>query len=1048
MGADGRNRAIETAILTFASIGAPYVLLQSAGSTMFLLIHGAENLPEVYLWVGLFTGALVWLFGQLGAHLNPRRVLVTTLLARAAVAVGLKAAASLGYTSEVAFAAAVWSRVDILVGGLSLWTYTRSMLGGEQARKAVPLLSGFEYAAMMIVGLLIPAVLPLIALTDLFTMAAFSLCFAAAPLTIADRLLEGDRRRYRRPEVPDKRKRRPLSPSFRRYYIAILLVVLGFVLCHYMLDQLYFTAIATEFTSPIEMAIFISYALAGAGLVGVVMAGGGGAWVIHRFNAQSGLVGLPFAVIIIAALMSLSLWFFGEGGVFFVVIVIAKACERGVLHGFYRPSFETLFQPLPQTHRVRAFAEMEMIFQPAASIAAALTLIVLDQVFGYGGANLAFMLMFFAAFWVITVAIARQGYVGALQRALTRRQSLEAVSLGAGDRRSREIIQNLMNKGNMQDAVDSARVQAALDPDGFANMAPRLIARGDGEVVKRLLMTIPQVARPEFYPPMAGRLTVEEDPALRNMLLTAAAATRHPNSPRLLAKAIADDPVDLPIGALIGLGRDGGDYGAAIAGQFLEKYALTSEAALAQTLDAITKIGPRGPAGPIAEGLRSEDRRIRQSAIRAASKAPDPSLASLLVERLSDSRDRRAATMALTSMGAKAIPAIARVAGDRDATLGARSAAIKALGGLDEADAYDQIFRHVESPNLDIRAAAHMALWRAGVVVPNDLAPVVMEGARDLMRSAVEASLAAIALKPLGNPLLDSTLRQRIELLITRAIRAAGLLKPRPPGGRSRLGGYFGNVRDQRYAMTLANDLLPKDLAPVLASLKSTDQMGEQARLTAVIGQSERDGEDWLGYILSDAHWSTDWIQSLALNAVTVSEPQEAYTLPDRLKSPGPALSNVIEILDAARRGEKSMALSTIEKVLILKSADLFHLVPDEDLAEIASHMESLYLDPDEVVIKQGDIGDELYMLVSGAVRVEIDGVDKGAMPEGAVFGDLAALDPEPRAATIITTEPSHALVLSNEHLMGLFESNVEIAAGVISTLVRRLRKAPLTGRS
>lgn len=136
------------------------------------------------------------------------------------------------------------------------------------------------------------------------------------------------------------------------------------------------------------------------------------------------------------------------------------------------------------------------------------------------------------------------------------------------------------------------------------------------------------------------------------------------------------------------------------------------------------------------------------------------------------------------------------------------------------------------------------------------------------------------------------------------------------------------------------------------------------------------------------------------------------------------------------------MALSTIEKVLILKNADLFHLVPDEDLAEIAAHMESLYLDPDEVVIRQGDVGDELYILVSGGVRVEIDGADRGEMPEGAVFGDLAALDPEPRAATIITTEPSHALVLSNEHLMGLFESNVEIAAGVISTLVRRLRNA------
>jgi hypothetical protein len=259
------------------------------------------------------------------------------------------------------------------------------------------------------------------------------------------------------------------------------------------------------------------------------------------------------------------------------------------------------------------------------------------------------------------------------------------------------------------------------------------------------------------------------------------------------------------------------------------------------------------------------------------------------------------------------------------------------------------------------------------------------------------------------------------------------------------LGGLFGNSRDRRYALALANDLLPKDLLPVLASLTAPDRNSEEAKLSAFISQPQYSTEDWLAHIQTGARWSTDWIQSLVLNAVAKIEPEEAYNLIDRIKSPGPALSNVIERLDAARRGVKSMALSTIEKVLVLKSADLFHLVPDEDLAEIASHMESLYLDPDEVVIRQGDIGDELYILLSGRVRVEIYGADKGAMPEGAVFGDLAALDPEPRAATIITTEPSHALVLSNEHLLGLFESNVEIAARVISTLVRRLRNAETT---
>ena len=136
------------------------------------------------------------------------------------------------------------------------------------------------------------------------------------------------------------------------------------------------------------------------------------------------------------------------------------------------------------------------------------------------------------------------------------------------------------------------------------------------------------------------------------------------------------------------------------------------------------------------------------------------------------------------------------------------------------------------------------------------------------------------------------------------------------------------------------------------------------------------------------------------------------------------------------------MALSIIEKVLILKSADLFSRVPDDDLAEIAPHLASVFLDPDETIITEGDMGDELYIIVSGEVKVLKLGVEIGRMGEREVFGDLAALDPEPRAATVVAARPTQLLALSNEHLLTLFESNVEIASGVIATLIRRLRSA------
>ena len=180
---------------------------------------------------------------------------------------------------------------------------------------------------------------------------------------------------------------------------------------------------------------------------------------------------------------------------------------------------------------------------------------------------------------------------------------------------------------------------------------------------------------------MAGRLTVQEDPCSQKHAFDGGGGDTPPEfAPAYLQRPSQKIPKTPPIGPLIGLGRDGGDYGAAISGQFSgENTPLTSENALVNTLEAITKIGPGGAAGPVAEGLRSDDRRIRQSAIRAAGKAPDPSLAALAWLNVSLIRATGGLRpLALTSMGAKAIPAIARVAGDRSATVGARSAAIQA----------------------------------------------------------------------------------------------------------------------------------------------------------------------------------------------------------------------------------------------------------------------------------------------------------------------------------------------------------------------------------
>jgi len=258
-----------------------------------------------------------------------------------------------------------------------------------------------------------------------------------------------------------------------------------------------------------------------------------------------------------------------------------------------------------------------------------------------------------------------------------------------------------------------------------------------------------------------------------------------------------------------------------------------------------------------------------------------------------------------------------------------------------------------------------------------------------------------------------------------------------------RLSGLFGLSRDWRSA-DVGMSHLPENLKPIFKAIADPTNAENIERLRNFIGQEARDPDDWLGHILTGAWWATDWTKAVAYHHLADMMPDELAQIDELLEDASPQLATTMREtaarLASIMEGDEAVSLTTVEKVLILKSVDLFAQVPDEELAEIAPFLEAIYLDPDEVIITEGEVGDELYIVVSGEVKVVKGGTELTRLGERTVFGELAALDPEPRSASVIATMSTQVLALSNEHLLSLFEANVEISSGVIATLIRRLR--------
>ena len=140
----------------------------------------------------------------------------------------------------------------------------------------------------------------------------------------------------------------------------------------------------------------------------------------------------------------------------------------------------------------------------------------------------------------------------------------------------------------------------------------------------------------------------------------------------------------------------------------------------------------------------------------------------------------------------------------------------------------------------------------------------------------------------------------------------------------------------------------------------------------------------------------------------------------------------------AAAEGNARML--TIERVICLKAVPMFAEASEEILADVAELLEEIEGKKDEVVFEKGTPGDSMYIVVSGRVRVHDGARTIVVLGENEIFGELALLDPEPRAASVTAFEDTRLFRLDREAFAELMAGSIEIVRGVLHVLCERLR--------
>lgn len=130
----------------------------------------------------------------------------------------------------------------------------------------------------------------------------------------------------------------------------------------------------------------------------------------------------------------------------------------------------------------------------------------------------------------------------------------------------------------------------------------------------------------------------------------------------------------------------------------------------------------------------------------------------------------------------------------------------------------------------------------------------------------------------------------------------------------------------------------------------------------------------------------------------------------------------------------------TLEKVLVLKTVALFKYTPEEILLIVAEAMKEELVEAGQLIIKKGDFGDVMYIIAEGSVKVHDGELVFATLGKREVFGELAALSPEKRIASITAQEDSLLLSIDSELLYDLMDMHSGLAKGIIQMLCHRAR--------
>ena len=989
------------------AIGTARFFVLTPALAIFLERFDAEDLGLIYILVAIPLVATSMVYVRLGRVLKLRTLIVGTLgfligltfLIR--VALGLDA-------NWPALLPPVWFFILFTLTSSAFAATATRVLDIRQSKRLIPLATTGDVLAFFVGGMAIPSVVRLIGTPNLLYISMGGAGLAGLVFLRLSHVYAGRFAPRRQPQPPRKEID---NIDWSGSYLRLMVGYFAFSALVFVLIDNAFNLVAEQrYADTAELASFFGTYSAVAAVANLLFKSVLTGRLVSRFGVIGILLSFPLVIALGSSLVAIS-GFMAVGLVFWLT-TMTRLFNKVFLSAQYA-TFPTLTHPLGESS-LPVQATLEGIVEATAYGVSGLLLLGIHTFFDIGAVELSFLLIVVCAGWLYVSLSLRREYTGTLSTALHRRR-LGPSALNLSDNLSLDLVMKELESPYPENTLYALSLLEEFFPENLPAILIGLLAHKSDEV---RLEALDRVERLHFDEALEAVKALAEDKTNSSTIRGAATRVRWVLSDDDIHEGIlglSDPDTEFRIGTMVGMLRSGSVEGIVYGG-----HCLLDSLRSPQPEDRIFAAKVLGESEieqfykQALSLLDDPNVDVRNAAIQSIPRIGHARLWPRAVDALRYVELAGAASEALIAGGAAPVDSLVAGFKQHPSERSFRLSVLRILGLIRE-DTSEEIWGVLVQPDPEKRHAALVALSNCSFEASEEQVPrlrTLLEG--EVADAVYRYSAIADLSETSSTGLLRDALEFEIHRIRHRVFRILSFLYP-GNDAMTAWDNYTSDDKDKRaYALELVENLVSSHLKDLLFPV--LEHVGVDDRLVRLRSRHQIERMP-VRERLDDLTKSTDagiskWTRSCASHVAVQlgleSDPDE---------------------------------VSIVRQALRLKSVELFDNLPEHVIAGIIPQLQEVHLEANEEVFSKGEVGDAMYVVLDGTVRVHDGDTTIADIGKDGFFGEMTVLQSAPRTFSVTTRGPSRLCRFSQDALYRLIADQVGVARSLIQIIVQRLQQ-------